>query len=458
MTFGGRVKAALRSTVLAVPVLVLIALGGVVSTFSSPVTGVALASTTVLVMGGTGHPLSTPPDSISYIQEFTAAATHDFVAPASTAPRPTGIAAGPFNPVAVITPESSGQDGGPTILQSVAEGQAALDRCLTSSACDHNEDIGSAAPSPSDTFVVFGYSQSAAIAMLEKRALADTYQPGAGPDVSFVVVGNARPNGGLLARDLSGLMTYLVVGVTRDELVTEPVPTDTQYSTVDIAIQYDGLSDFPLNPLNLLADLNAWAGMVLLHPTYLDRGLDEPGVVDQGQYGDTTYYLLPTAVLPLLAPLQQVPMVGAALADALDPPLRVLVEAAYDRTTSPGIPTPFNAFYGPDPVKLAADFVTAIPVGLDNGLQDLCGTRPFGTQRPGLYGVGGGDAEYATPPAGAAPTVSGSPTTATTTVGNRLNAQKPPRKPAKSTARIAHPADSASKPGLHRPGSEKRAS
>jgi hypothetical protein len=456
MTFGGRVKAALRSTVLSVPALVLIAVVGVVSTFSSLVTGVALASTTVLVMGGTGHPLSTPPDSISYVQEFTAAATHDFVAPASTAPRPSGIAAGPYNPVAVITPESSGEDGGLTILQSVAEGQAVLHGCLTSSVCAYNQGIGSAAPSASDTFVVFGYSQSAVVAMLEKRALADTYQPGAGPDISFVVVGNARPNGGLLARDPSGLMTYLVVGVNRDELVTEPVPTDTQYSTVDIAIQYDGLSDFPLNPLNLLADLNAWAGMALLHPTYLDRSLDEPGVVDQGKYGDTTYYLLPTAVLPLLAPLQQVPMVGAALADALDPPLRVLIEAGYDRTTSPGIPTPFTVFYGPDPVKLAADLVAAIPVGLDNGFQDLIGTRPFGTQRPGLYGVGGGDAEYATPPAAAAAAVVSGPTTAT--ASTRLKTQKPPKKSSKSTASIAHPAGSSSKPGPHRRGSEKRAS
>jgi hypothetical protein len=126
--------------------------------------------------------------------------------------------------------------------------------------------------------------------------------------------------------------------------------------------------------------------------------------VNQGQVGDTTYYLIPTAILPLLMPVAQLPLVGYPLADALDPPLRVLVEAGYNRSISPGQPTPWNPLYFPNPLALAVNVVDAIPTGLDNGLQDIVGIRPFGTQRPGPYGVGGPDVTYLNPPATTATT------------------------------------------------------
>ncbi|SBS75567.1 PE-PPE domain protein (fragment) [uncultured Mycobacterium sp.] len=105
-------------------------------------------------------------------------------------------------------------------------------------------------------------------------------------------------------------------------------------------------------------------------------------------------YLISASVLPLLVPLQQVPLIGPVLADVLDAPLRVLVEAGYDRTISPGEATGWDYGYFPDPAVLARNFLVAIPTGWDNGLQDLLGIRPFGTQRPGPYGVGGPDVSY----------------------------------------------------------------
>ncbi|WP_163698006.1 PE-PPE domain-containing protein [Mycolicibacterium sarraceniae] len=340
-------------------------------------------------MGRTGKPLSTPPNSIEYVAQFTRAAVDGYVSPSSTAKSPTGIPVGPYNGVAVITPERS-----TSISESIAEGVLALHGCITSTVCGYNENIGSVAPSPSDTFVVFGYSQSAEIAMTEKRNLAAQFAAGEGPNISFVVVGDpTRPNGGLSVRDPAGIVTFLLTG-QRTEQTPVPSPTDTQYSTVDTALQYDGIADEPLNPLNLLADLNAYVGMVLLHPTYANRSLNEPGVIDQGKYGDTSYYLISTPVLPLLVPLQQVPIVGPVLADVLDAPLRVLVEAGYNRSISPGKPTAFDPLYMPNPVALAVNLLVAIPTGLDNGLQDMFGVRPFGTQRPGPYGVGGPAAVY----------------------------------------------------------------
>src|SRR5262249_1765433 len=146
-----------------------------------------------------------------------------------------------------------------------------------------------------------------------------------------------------------------------------------------------GWSDFPENPLNLLADINAMMGITYLHlgGVYDDTSLTDSGVIDQGQYGDTHYYLISTDILPILMPLETCGPAGHALADTLDPALRVIIESAYDRSTSPGEPTSWNIFYSENPVKLTRDFLVAIPTGLDNGIEDLTGTRPFGTTRPG---------------------------------------------------------------------------
>jgi hypothetical protein len=78
----------------------------------------------------------------------------------------------------------------------------------------------------------------------------------------------------------------------------------------------------------------------------------------------------------------------------LDPAVRLLVEAGYDRTISPGQSIPANYLYFPDPIALGHNLLTAIPTGLDNGLQDIVGVRPFGTERPdvmgqGAYGING---------------------------------------------------------------------
>ncbi|WP_349268838.1 hypothetical protein MPNTM1_03946 [Mycolicibacterium parafortuitum] len=386
-----------RNAVGTVSALVLAAAVILLATSPSVFTIVALASTTALIMGGTGHPLSTPPDTVPYVRKYLDEAVNNYISPASTAANQSGITPEPYNGVALITPaEGAPNYGTMTVRESVSAGLAALDRCITSQVCDYNQDVGSLPPSLSDPFVVFGYSQSAVIALLEKARLADEFAVGEGPDVSFVVIAGPRPNGGLTARDTTGVVIPLLLGVKRDELITEPVRTDTQYSTVDIAIQYDGLVDFPLNPLNLLAVMNAYAGMVALHSAYSEHMLSDAAVLNQGQYGDTRYYLIPSNVLPLLKPIEDIPVIGRILADSWDPVLRVIVESAYDRGTSPGQPTPFDVLYKEDPIRFIQSILIAIPTGLDNGFETIFGVRPLGTDRPGAYGVGGWDAGPAT--------------------------------------------------------------
>ena len=394
---GVCMRVAVRTTGMVILALVCAVLLALTSTTTSAVT---LAATTALIMGGSGHPLSTLPDSIWFVQQYMGTAVYNFISPSSTATTPaTGIPKGPYIKVAVITPEQFSPNGHLTFDQSVTAGKANLDKCIHSNGCAYNPDVGSTGPASTDTFAVFGNSQSATIATLEKRTLADQYPGGQGPSVSFVLIANGnRPNGGLLARGPQGLTIPIPLpfgGAT----FSGPTPTNTQYPTVDIAQQYDGWADFPENPLDLLADVNANLGIQYLHPTYGNSSLSDPGIVTQGRYGDTTYYMIPTPILPVLMPLQQLPLVGSPVADTLDPPLRVVVEAGYDRTISPGQPTPWNLLYFPHPIGFAVDSVVAIPTGLDNGLQDILGIRPFGTQRPGPYGVGGPAVTYLNPPA-----------------------------------------------------------
>jgi PE-PPE domain len=201
--------------------------------------------------------------------------------------------------------------------------------------------------------IVFGFSQSAVIAVLEKRRLAAQYPLGAAgavPDIQFVLIGDLdRPNGGLLTRfNLNG-----------------PAPVHTNFQTVDIARQYDGFADFPLYPLDVVADLNALAGMLYVHTQYQAVSLDPlspryvPGTTEQ-QYGDTTYYLIPTEHLPLLQPLRDLGVPAPFLA-AIEPGLKAIVEAGYDRTINPGVPTPARLFPAIKPAKPSATVAAHSP-------------------------------------------------------------------------------------------------
>ena len=397
---GVDVRVAVRAISAGVFTFVALVAMMVTSTMTSIITAAAVAATTALIMGGTGDPLSTPKDTLPYIQQYMGMAVNNYIAPSGIATPPKGES---YNAVAVITPEEwAPQTGTLTLDQSIALGKANLDNCIKATDCEYNTDVGSAAPAAGDKFVVFGYSQSATIGTFEKRSLAAEFPDGGGPDVSFTFIGNGnRPNGGFLARGPEGftIPNGLIFGGATFSGAT---PTNTQYETVDIAEQYDVWADVPLNPLNLLAVANWYSSYV--HYNYKYVSLNDPGIIDQGQYGDTHYYMIPQKVLPLLSSVTQVPVIGTALADALDAPLRVLVEAAYDRTISPGQPMAWNPLYFPNPVKLASSLAASIPVGLDNGFEDTIGIRPFGTQRPGPYGVGGPDVTYVNPPAAAATT------------------------------------------------------
>jgi hypothetical protein len=353
--------------------------------FSQTLVSMVMLTTTLFAISGTRHPLSIPPDSPTFVKDYVGSANMFFAAP-------SGLCGGvgtPCSPaVGVVTPEQLFPVAGTmTLDQSVAQGQQNLNACLQgSSSCvwtDPTTGTTQTGTPPSGPYVVLGYSQSATVVTMEKRALcaSGTCQTFAGGNPSFILVANpSRPNGGILERgNIFNIQpTIPFIGLT----FSGATPTNTPYTTVDVARQYDGIADAPTNPLNLLADVNALVGFNNEHGNYF--GLGQPTL--QGQYGDTTYYMFMTYPLPILMPLEAIPVLGPIAVDVLDPVLRVLVESGYDRTTNPGAPTPFNIFYFPNPVQLGTGLIGAIGEGLLLGFQDITGARTPGS--PPAYLVG----------------------------------------------------------------------
>ena len=152
------------------------------------------------------------------------------------------------------------------------------------------------------------------------------------PDIDFVVGGDFNlPNGGLFAR-FPGLYIPIV-----DMSFNGPAPTDTQFHTDVIIRQYDGVEDFPLYPLNLVADLNALLGAVYVGLYGADVSLapdasKSPAI--QSRDGDSTYYFFETQDLPLFGPLRTLG-VPESLIDVVEPFFRVIVELGYDRSIPP---------------------------------------------------------------------------------------------------------------------------
>ena len=365
-----------------------VAFGVLAATRSTPSALIAdyRLSATALFMGGTGQPLIIPPDTSEFISAYVNGQYADFVAP-------TGLCTGGdpgCSLVAVYTPEQLRPlIGDMTFDESVAAGRELLDNCIRGAACTATLSPYTTTVSTSLTdtsLVVFGQSQSAIIASYQKSDLIA--HPPVGKSVSFVLLSNQnRPNGGLLERFVGAYIP--IFGITFNGATQTNSPEPTPLTTVDIAAQYDGWADFPTNPLRVLASLNAVLGAAFLHGD-VKAFSGDPQL--QGYYQDSTYYLLPSELLPLVIPLSRIPVIGLPLARALDPPLRVLVEAGYDRTINPGQPTPAKYLYFPNPLKTLVDFAAAIPTGWDDAIATITGNpadRPFHTSPQPVYGVGG---------------------------------------------------------------------
>lgn len=376
----------LRTAARSAMVAVLATLAAIVLAVTSTITAAVSLAAVALIVPGTGTPdPSVPPLGTNYMQN----AVNYYIQPLDPACA-TVCTPAPVPYTAQFWPFPFAGWGGLNGAKwnvSVASGVHSL-----------NDQIDAAnTADPGGDIVIFGYSQGATVSNLVKRQLADA-NGGVIPDqYSFVLIGDPqRPNGGLFER-LAWLGTVPILDAT----FGQPAPTDTTVlptvNTTDIAFQYDGVADFPANPLNLLADLNALAGFWYIHGNYLSPRGTQPSTelpygytipeleqaIDCSQspkncqtYNDTLYITIPAKTLPIMQPLLDI---GAAtgttaiikpFVDLISPVTRVLIETGYDRSNY-GQPTPFTIFTQINPVKLSVDLAKAAVQGIHDALGDL---------------------------------------------------------------------------------------
>jgi PPE-repeat protein len=305
---------------------------------------VGAGGATALLMGGTGLGPLPRPSVVATAEQFITPTHPAYVAQFLVTPEKLF----PFTGLNSLTLDAS-----------VAQGMQNLNNAIMAQQAAGNH------------IVVFGGSQSAAIATLEMRYL-ETLPVGVrpGPDqLSFVLIANPdRPDGGLLAR----LPGFSIPGL--GFTFYGPTPTNA-YPTIDYAVQYDGAADFPKYPIDIFADANAIAGFLFVHPAYnhVTPAQIASGVIEPVSPADTqtTYILIPSQNLPLLDPLRAIPLVGNPLADLVQPDLRVLVELGYDRAAYQDLPTTFGLFPHIDQATVAAELQQGAMQGIDNALADV---------------------------------------------------------------------------------------
>ncbi|VEG52746.1 PE-PPE domain-containing protein [Mycolicibacterium aurum] len=171
-----------------------------------------------------------------------------------------------------------------------------------------------------DKKIVYAFSGGARVASVWLQDHADDVDAPDADDLTLVLIGNG-------GRKYGGVNGWWY----GDTLLT---PTDTQYSVVDVAREYDPIADFPDDPFNVVALANALAAFYYVHLDYSDVDLD-----DGGNYvwteGNTTYVFVPTENLPLLQGLRDLGL--DSLADRWEGSLRDIIDQAYDRDYLEGV-------------------------------------------------------------------------------------------------------------------------
>ena len=342
------------------------AISGAAPTLTSTVVQPPLQGTTIgLIMGGSGLPIPPP----SYVTATLNYINHNFnVLPSNANP--------------LFTPEGYY----PLILKSlpldpsISQGLQILDSAIKSTLANN----------PTGSVAVLGYSQSADISSLEMLNLANPTlnpNPPTANQLGFTLLGDQmNPNGGFFARfpgfPAGQPLQLPALGLT----LYGATPSNTIYPTNIFTLQYDGWADFPQYPINVVSDLNAFAGIAFVHGTYpnLNPSALPPGYAIQqlptspGYTGVTNYYMITTPNgLPLLDPVRAIPVIGNPLADLLQPDLTTIVNLGYGNpnfgySTGPAdVQTYFGLFPHVSQAVIAQDLISGAHQGTAAFVSDI---------------------------------------------------------------------------------------
>ncbi|MGO8936335.1 MAG: PE-PPE domain-containing protein [Mycobacterium sp.] len=342
------------------------AISGAAPTLTPTVVQPPLQGTTIgLIMGGSGLPIPPP----SYVTATLNYINHNFnVLPSNANP--------------LFTPEGYY----PLILKSlpldpsISQGLQILDSAIKSTLTNN----------PTGSVAILGYSQSADISSLEMLNLANPMlnpTPPTANQLGFTLLGDQmNPNGGFFARFPgypNGQPLQLpALGLT----LYGATPSNTIYPTNIFTLEYDGWADFPQYPINVVSDLNAFAGIAFVHGSYpsLNPSSLPPGYAIQqlptspGYTGVTNYYMITTPNgLPLLDPVRAIPVIGNPLADLLQPDLTTIVNLGYGNpnfgySTGPAdVQTYFGLFPHVSQALIAQDLISGAHQGTAAFVSDI---------------------------------------------------------------------------------------
>jgi hypothetical protein len=207
---------------------------------------------------------------------------------------------------------------------------------------------------------VLGYSQSATVASQLMNELINDHQANL-DNLSVTLLGDPNsPIGGILDRfqfpDGVGAFSLTPEGqhIPFLDIPMGLATTPTSGIATDIYTgEYDGWADFPEDPSNIFADINALIGIETVHPYYPDPtpgvNLDTTNIVNLGSIGDTNFYAIP-APLPTLAFMYDGGPAGQFFYDSFSPYATLVDDWAYGNPGDPGAGMPVD---GVDPIGVA---------------------------------------------------------------------------------------------------------
>lgn len=181
-----------------------------------------------------------------------------------------------------------------------------------------------------DRIVIVDVSQGGIVASLVER---EQLAAGSTRNFLFVRVGDPSAPTGIMGRN---------TGIRLPGLTFVTAPNDSPWDRIVISHQYEGLSDWPVDQLNVLADLNALLGAVQYHNPWsynvdLSTLPDTAVTVTVNAVGatTTTYRIPATGLLPILTPFKAAGINDATLA-AWQKVLQPIIDSAYEpQKTSP---------------------------------------------------------------------------------------------------------------------------
>lgn len=192
-----------------------------------------------------------------------------------------------------------------------------------------------------DNVTVFGYSQSAAIASIEMNDLIANAGTAGYPtldelgNMHVVLIGDPNnPIGGILDR-------FQFAGDQHLPFVNIPLslaPTPTDHISTDIYTgEYDGWANFPQDPTNLLAVINALIGILTVHPYYPDYSAEQlASAINVGTIGDANFYMIPQN-LPILQFMFNGGTAGQFFGDFFSPWARLAINWGYGNAGDPAV-------------------------------------------------------------------------------------------------------------------------